>query len=386
MAETNVRTSWPQGTSFQTIMDDLYRDLTQQVNALIDDLEKRLASVPQQAADIPPENPPPLGQSKRGSLPWFKHGVRGFLRKLWYGDHPTNPDWQQNNSMDSGRLTIQEYVQIENNVNSTIDELLSEARFSDTVKGFFDQFRRDLAKVIQNYTLRLYQLGQQYGYQKAQGQTQDQQGEEPKSSPTEEPVSPAKEPTPPPPGEPTSTPTVAPPPEATTNTGGSRRGRPAGSKNKPKEPSVSPNEELNPLQVLLRPRTRNKLHPKRLTAENLAAALKYLHEHGVDITSPVDVVHAMEKLASEKYSDRGDFLALYGKAIGMDPDDEDGILEKLGIKGLKKGNSDHLSPEEIEAELARLRGEEEESGYDYTSTEGEPGNYQQGEPEEERFD
>ena len=384
MAEINVRTSWPQGTSFQTIMDDLYRDLTQQVNALIDDLEKRLASIPpQQATGIPPENPPPLGQSKQGSLPWFKHGVRGFLRKLWYGDHPTNPDWQQNNSVDySGRLTIQEYVQIENDVNNTIDGLLSEAGFSGTAKGFFDQFRRDLAKVIQDYTLRLYQLGQQFGYQKAQNQAPVPGDEEPESPPTKEPASP-EEPAPPP-STPTSTPTVSPPPEATDATA-TRRGRPAGSKNKPKEPSISPREELNPLQALLRPRTRNKLHPKRLTAENLAAALKYLHEHGVDITSPVDVVHAMEKLASEKYSDRGDLLALYGKAIGMDPDDEDGILEKLGIKGLKKGSSDHLSPEEIEAELNRLRGEEENSGYDYTGTEGEPGNYQQGDPEEEQF-
>lgn len=30
------------------------------------------------------------------SLPWFKYGIRGFLSKLWYGDHPDNPSWQNN--------------------------------------------------------------------------------------------------------------------------------------------------------------------------------------------------------------------------------------------------------------------------------------------------
>jgi hypothetical protein len=260
-----------------------------------------------------------------------------------------------------GRFTLQEYIIIENNVNYAIDELLSESGFSNSFQDFFDQFKRNLVQVIRNYTLRLYQLGQEHGYQK--------QTAEPSPEVT---LKQTAEPSP----EVTPKQTAEPSPEVTPK---------QTKKEKQKSTLISPQEDLNPLQSLLRPRTRNKLDPKKLTSDNLSKALKYLHKHEVDITSPIDVVHAMENMASEKYKDRGDFLRLYGKSVGIDVENEGAILAKLGIKKIKKIDSSHASPEEIEKEIERLRGEEKDSGYDFLGTEGEPENYLQDEPEEEKF-
>jgi len=378
MADAPTVKVWPKGTDIESIKDEIFGQLVQYVNKLIDSLESRLlalqpaaqpAAQSQEAPEIPPPNPVPLNKQKeRGSLPWFKHGVRGFLRKLWYGSSKDNPDWQrQADSVHHGRMTIQEYIQIERDIHGVLDGLLNEAGFAnavEAVKAEFANFKKQLADAVRHYMNQFHSvLKQHYTSAPAENPPTDVQpsAEPPKPpEPSPEPIQPAA------------------------NTG-AKRGRPPGSKNKPQ--TISPSEPLNPLQVLLRPRTRDKLDRKKLTKENLAAALKFLHEHGVEITSPIDVVHAMEQLASEKYKDRGTLLAMYGKLVGLTwPDDEDKILAHLGIHGGKKASGEHLTPDEIERELAQLKQAEEEGHYDYTSTEGEPDNYKQDEPAAEKVE
>jgi len=372
MAEANIRTEWPKGTPFETIRNDLFNQLVQQANHLVDELEKRLLSAqptqPQQApSGIPPRKPTPLGrQTRTGSLPWFKHGVRGFLRKMWYGDHPNNPDWDK---MDwtKGRMTIQEYLHLEKVVNEEIDELLEEANFTDAIRGYFDDFRKNLAELLKRYMIALYQVGQQNAMQATKGTDVPPEDVAPVSKGEEGPITP----------EPTNKGAQA-PPEPTEPEKKKRSRR--------KEPSVKPNENLNPLQAILTPQSRKHLRKRPpLKASELEAALRFLHEHGYDITSPIDVRHAIEKLASDKYEDGGNLLALYGKAVGLDPNDDEAILAHLGIQGVDGKDPEHATPEEIRAEIERLSREKEQSGYDFRGTEGEPGNYDLGEPETEEF-
>ena len=298
MAEQQTRT-WPKGTSFETIRDDIFNQLVQYANGLIDDLEKQLVSIQpatQPSSDVPPPNPTPLNK-RQGSLPWFKHGVRGFLRKLWYGDHPTNPDWQQMDSVMPKKLTLQEYIQVETNVGSAIDQLISESNFAHIAKGYFDDFKKRLSDAIRHYMLQFHQAAYQFINQKIRGETVPPEGTPPKPSP------------------PQSRP-EAPPEDMPTEK------VPGQEETPPPKPTTQPPPEM----VEQPPRTKRK----------------------------------RKSSAPKKKS----------KSSSAPPKEEER----------------ELSPEEIQAELERMRREEEQSGYDYKGTEGEPGNYQTGEPEEERFD
>lgn len=65
---------------------------------------------------------------KNKNLPWFSNGIRGFVRKLWYGDSSKNPDWSGVNES----VLIIEYVSVKDELESILNE--SEIFSTDEIK------------------------------------------------------------------------------------------------------------------------------------------------------------------------------------------------------------------------------------------------------------
>jgi thiaminase len=62
------------------------------------------------------------------SLPWFSNGIKGFVRKLWYGDSNKNPDWSGVNES----VLIIEYASAKEELESILNE--SEIFSPDEIK------------------------------------------------------------------------------------------------------------------------------------------------------------------------------------------------------------------------------------------------------------
>jgi hypothetical protein len=106
------------------------------------------AAVQKQAAAAAPGNVPSFK-----SLPWFQHGVRGFVRKLWYGDHPENPTWQ-NVRRESvvPHLTLAEYAAIKAEVQVIAEE-------AGAFGAAIDQLTADITHSISTHFQKAYDLG-----------------------------------------------------------------------------------------------------------------------------------------------------------------------------------------------------------------------------------
>lgn len=100
------------------------------------------------AVAVPPQPQQP-SRPKTTSLPWFKHGVRGFLRKLWHGDSPDNPDWQH----ESTRLSLESYINIRNQTYNFFSNCLTEEDLSGMggmpdVQNLMAQMKQDIVAAI----------------------------------------------------------------------------------------------------------------------------------------------------------------------------------------------------------------------------------------------
>jgi len=89
----------------------------------------------------------------KSSLPWFQHGIRGFFRKLWHGDHPTNPDWYSPEEGVTRRPTLQEYIEYQKEVERELDS------FFEAVPGHVDAV---LGKIVQEFKKQFLVLMSHY--------------------------------------------------------------------------------------------------------------------------------------------------------------------------------------------------------------------------------
>jgi hypothetical protein len=148
------------------IADPLLEKLKQDVDALIQGLESQirttttfiLAQIMKKQGETPTAaTTSSTGEptQQRTSLPWFKYGIRGFLNKLWHGNHPANPMWKREHN-----LTLEERAYLENEINAVadtvIDVVLLEADLdSEYINGnlaglqqVFVDFRNKLIQLI----------------------------------------------------------------------------------------------------------------------------------------------------------------------------------------------------------------------------------------------
>jgi hypothetical protein len=84
------------------------------------------------------------------NIPWFKYGVPGFLRKLWYGNNPNNPDYHRESNLDS-------YLRIQDNVKEASTIILNEVvpnvsqeQFAN-LAPFVAKFERRVTNLIIQY-------------------------------------------------------------------------------------------------------------------------------------------------------------------------------------------------------------------------------------------
>ena len=158
---------------FEKEKEDLFIDLNRQAIHHIEQLEKALLAL----EPVTPQGKPATGvrgatpaqKAIQGPLPWFKHGVRGFLNKLWYGDHPSNPNWQHMIGVSesvTGMLTLREYIEIEDNVNRAVEEFFSEATslrsLPDAIKAYFERFKLYLSATIHDHMNQMYEIGKKH--------------------------------------------------------------------------------------------------------------------------------------------------------------------------------------------------------------------------------
>jgi len=126
-------------------------ELEQEVDAAIDGLGQQLGQV--MSATGP-------GNSAMKNLPWFGGGARGFLRKLWYGNSPENPDWSnwaQKQGDQTGAaevykkkgLTLKEYTAIDEQLEVRLQEMISEATgINPKVDQILQQFKQNIKAII----------------------------------------------------------------------------------------------------------------------------------------------------------------------------------------------------------------------------------------------
>lgn len=382
---------------YERAREHLLNTLLQHVDRLVSSLEKRLLSLPTQVGPDTPSPERPLPTQGRGSLPWFKYGLRGLLRKLLHGNNPENPDWQWHRE---NVMTLESYTRMSEGIDVTLEEFFIEAGVDDmaaALQNHFQWFRSELAKAIKYYMAQMHQVGRDYGKKVGYEIPREKQQELPFGRPTrskpkskfnpaqrtlfgdEEPPTETLPPKPPEPPKPTEPAEPPKPPEPT------KPPKPA--EPKPTEPpeakkpeAKKPKAPPNPVQVLLRKRKKSALRGD-MSKEELAAALKFLHEKGVVIDSPGDVIDGMEKLANPKYEDSGDLLWMYGSKLGLDPDDPDQLKKILKTLGI-----DELAPEGPGITKRLVKHTDEEGDDDILGISGNPSDYGGHGHEDESFD
>lgn len=139
-------------------LQKIYDNLQTQVDALVKDFWVKLkreadaerANTPQPAVANKPMNTMRNIQGK--TLPWFQHGMRGFLRKLWHGDHPENPSWNAMQGESVRRMvSVKEYAEIK----SGIREIFNEEN------SLFDDLSAQIMKLVTTHMQQAYDLGYQ---------------------------------------------------------------------------------------------------------------------------------------------------------------------------------------------------------------------------------
>ena len=150
-------------------LDAIYKDLKVKVDALIKDFwEKMSAKLSQEfkkattMPNVPGGGPNPgVNLPSYKNLPWFQHGIRGFLQKLWYGDHPQNPSWTgvKRESTEKFRLSLKEHA----NIRGTIEQIVYVRLIENDVTsdGLAVDFTNALMATIQAHLKTAFDLGYQ---------------------------------------------------------------------------------------------------------------------------------------------------------------------------------------------------------------------------------
>lgn len=144
-----------------------------------------------------PAAPTPDTRPGFKSLPWFQHGVRGFVNKLWYGDHPQNPNWS-NVRREHVQLALSEYME----VRETIENLSKEYLFEDAgIWDFFKPAIKNLTSDIIRAINKHFKQAQELGHSRSEPATPTATEPEPTAptapaavEPTAEPAEPAASP------------------------------------------------------------------------------------------------------------------------------------------------------------------------------------------------
>lgn len=128
---------------------DITKDLPRDLEAEIDKLVAWLKDSVNQAASVTG----PSSQAR--SLPWFKHGTRGFFRKLWYGEHPDNPSYADcTQPMIVGAIQLNEYKKLEEILDSQITRSVLCESSNPALDQIFNQFSQKLKNIILQYVIR----------------------------------------------------------------------------------------------------------------------------------------------------------------------------------------------------------------------------------------
>jgi hypothetical protein len=148
LAETQVPIPAAAATA---AVDPVFADLEQEVMALVNDLEQQIAHQFDVAvhgtAQVAVNAYNQSNAARQGkTLPWFKHGIKGFLNKVWHGNHASNPQWQGESKV----VPLQFYSDLLEQIEITVDELVMEADAATALlQPLFRQFKQQLAAVIQ---------------------------------------------------------------------------------------------------------------------------------------------------------------------------------------------------------------------------------------------
>jgi hypothetical protein len=84
------------------------------------------------------------------NIPWFKYGIPGFMRKLWYGNNPNNPDYHR-------EWSLAEYARIQESVRDASVTILNEVvpnipqEHLASLAPFVSQFEKRVTNLIIRY-------------------------------------------------------------------------------------------------------------------------------------------------------------------------------------------------------------------------------------------
>jgi len=162
------------------VLDKLRQDLQTSVEKIIGGYHTKLLQIANDAS--PPQNPVNTGNGARPinptqdaanptqaaaaaanpnlpkykSLPWFKHGIRHFLNKLWHGDHPSNPSWQGVQRIEH-RLNLQEYAAIKQDISDFCFNFFESE--GNEFEAMFKTLSSDITRTVTDYVNKAYELG-----------------------------------------------------------------------------------------------------------------------------------------------------------------------------------------------------------------------------------
>lgn len=132
----------------KSLFDELLTKIEAEIDGFHNQLKQLFATSVKNAAQAAIDhNKTTVGKT----LPWFKHGARGFLRKLWYGNHPNNPDWQNESSLGF-------YAYLSEQVDGMTDVLLNELTGID-LSPIIQPFKSRLTRILQIYLGKANKLG-----------------------------------------------------------------------------------------------------------------------------------------------------------------------------------------------------------------------------------
>lgn len=139
-------------------LDQLYADLRAAVEKQVQEfwnkyklkigqeLQKSMGQPSQPIVD------PRFSQSTQGNkpalasgLPWFQHGMRGFLRKLWYGDHPDNPNWK---GVRTESFSLNEYKNTRDELRELVVEAIGDSEADALVAALMPTIVGYLGKAV----------------------------------------------------------------------------------------------------------------------------------------------------------------------------------------------------------------------------------------------
>jgi hypothetical protein len=87
---------------------------------------------------------PKLGEK----LPWFSHGIKGFLQKLWHGNSPNNPNWAGHRTESVDYLTLDEYNAIKDGLDEHVDAFFEE--YND-LSDVLIRFKKELIGIVKRH-------------------------------------------------------------------------------------------------------------------------------------------------------------------------------------------------------------------------------------------